>query len=97
MSEPSPQRGWALYTEETPAADILDWPADLAKKTVNFFLALRLEIGAALDAGREPPGDLMDDSGLRYSLQIPGEPVLFEYEIDPVRRQIRIPVVVWFG
>ncbi|WP_301129025.1 hypothetical protein [Streptomyces cacaoi] len=96
MSDEQPRR-WTVYTEEVPATDMLDWPPDLAKKTVSFFLALALEAGAAVDAGRRPPGDPMDDIGLRYSLQVDGEPVLFEYEVVPEVREIRIPVVVWFG
>lgn len=91
------RRRWTVYTEEVPATDMLDWPPDLAKRTVNFFLAFRLEAGAAVDAGRQPPGDPMDDIGLRYSLQIPDEPVLCEYEVLPEMHEIRIPVVVWFG
>lgn len=91
------RRDWKVFTEELPATAMLDWPADLAKKSANFFLALALEAGAALAAGRQPPGDAMDDLGLRYSLQVDGEPVVFEYEVLPEARQIRISVVVWFG
>jgi hypothetical protein len=39
----------------------------------------------------------MDDVGLRYSLQVNGEPVIFEYEVLPEIHEIRIPVVVWIG
>jgi hypothetical protein len=91
------RRGWTVYTEEAPATAMVDWPADLSKKVVHFFLALALEVGGALDAGREPPGDPMDDLGLRYSLQVAGEPVIFEYQVLPEIREIRIPVVVWVG
>lgn len=97
MSDKQPHRGWTVFTEKVPATDMLDWPPDLATKTVNFFLALALEAGAAVDAGRQPPGDPMDDIGLRYSLQVDGEPVLFEYEVLPEIREIRIPIVVWFS
>ncbi|MGP3974144.1 hypothetical protein ACTWQF_08865 [Streptomyces sp. 8N114] len=98
MSQEQPHRsGWRVYTEEIPAADMGDWPPDLAKKAVYFFRALALEAGAAIEAGRQPPGDPMDDSGSRYSLQVNGAPVLFEYQVLPEAREIRIPVVVWFG
>ncbi len=91
------RRGWSVYTEKVPATDIRDWPPDLARKTVNFLRALALEAGAAVDVGRKPPGDPMDDLGMRYSLQVDGEPVLFEYQVVPEAREIRIPVLVWFG
>ncbi|MFJ2478151.1 hypothetical protein ACIOWI_35195 [Streptomyces sp. NPDC087659] len=42
------------------------------------------------------PGDAMDDLGVRYSLAIEGEPVVFEYTLHPDTREIRIPVLVWF-
>jgi hypothetical protein len=38
----------------------------------------------------------MDDLAIRYSLQIPGEPVVFEYVVLREIREIRIPVLVWF-
>jgi hypothetical protein len=98
VSEEQPgRRGWTVYTEEVPATDMMAWPADLSKKVVNFLLALALEVGGAVDAGRKPPGDPMDDLGLRYSLQVPGEPVVLEYQLLPEIREIRIPVVVWVG
>jgi len=39
----------------------------------------------------------MDDLGVRYGLQVPGEPVLFEYTVYREIREIRIPVLVWLG
>jgi hypothetical protein len=93
----SRRRGWTVYTEEVPATDMLGWPTDLSQRVVRYFLALALEVGGAVEAGKASPGDPMDDLGLRFSLQVPGEPVVFEYEVLPEIREIRIPVVVWVG
>ncbi|MEU4896389.1 hypothetical protein AB0B12_08130 [Streptomyces sp. NPDC044780] len=95
----APRRGWTVWTEEIPAQTMLDMPLDLSKKVVNFLRALALEAGGAIDRDRRPPGDPMDDMddlGTRYSLQIPGEPVVFEYVALRDIREIRIPVLVWF-
>ncbi|MER8161161.1 MULTISPECIES: hypothetical protein [Streptomyces] len=91
-----PRRGWAVWTEEIPARTLLDMPPDLSKKVVNFLSALALEVGGAIDRDRRPPGDPMDDLGTRYSLQIGGEPIVFEYVVLPELREIRVPVLVWF-
>lgn len=97
MNEGQPRRGWTVYTEEVPATDMLNWPVDLSQRVVRFFLALALEVGEATESDKAPPGDPMDDLGLRFSLQVPGEPVVFEYTIVPEIQEIRIPVVVWVG
>ncbi|MFI2458197.1 hypothetical protein [Streptomyces sp. NPDC019539] len=94
MSEP--RRGWTVWTEELPAGVMLDMPPELSKKVVNYLVALALEVGSAHDQGRPLPGDAMDDLGVRYSLAIEGEPVVFEYTLHPDTREIRIPVLVWF-
>ncbi|MEU8718200.1 hypothetical protein [Streptomyces sp. NPDC048663] len=91
-----PRRGWTVWTEEIPGSVMLDMPPDLSKKILNFLLALGIEAGAAVDADREPPGDPMDDLGVRYSLEVAGEPVIIEYAVIREARQIRIPVLVWF-
>ncbi|MFZ3467473.1 hypothetical protein ACODT3_44045 [Streptomyces sp. 4.24] len=91
-----PRRGWTVFTEEIPANIMLDMPPDLSKKVVHFLMALALEAGGAVDADREPPGDAMDDLGVRYSLQVDGEPIVFEYTVIREIREIRIPVLVWF-
>lgn len=91
-----PRRGWTVWVEEVPAGVMLDMPPDLSKEVVSFMTALALEVGNAIDADREPPGDLMDDLGVRYSLQVEGQPVLFEYAVIREIREIRIPVLVWF-
>ncbi|MBO3680465.1 hypothetical protein J5X86_36650 [Streptomyces sp. NEAU-YJ-81] len=52
-----------------------------------------LEAGSPIDRERQPPGDPVDDLD---SLQIPGEPVVFEYVLLREIREIRIPVLVWF-
>ncbi|MQY11019.1 hypothetical protein SRB5_11330 [Streptomyces sp. RB5] len=98
MTEDRPaRRSWTASVEERSAATILAMPPDLAKQVTNFFAALALEAGGALAVGRRPPGDLLDDSHNRYGLQIPGESVLFEYELHHDIREIRIPVIVWLG
>ncbi|MFE4265364.1 hypothetical protein [Streptomyces sp. NPDC056883] len=97
MSEQQPpRRGWTVFTEEIPVEVMLDMPPDLAKKVVHFLTALALEVGGAIDTDREPPGDPMDDLGVRYSLQVEGEPVLFEYAVIREIREVRVAVLVWF-
>ncbi|MFF8615404.1 hypothetical protein [Streptomyces sp. NPDC015350] len=71
-------------------------PLDLRRKTANFLRALAIEVGGAVDLGRRPPGDALDDMGVRYSLEIPGEPVIIEYMIMRDAKEIRVPVLVWF-
>jgi hypothetical protein len=97
VSEERPRRGWTVYTEEIPAQILLDMPPDLAKMTVNFLVALALEAGGAVDLDRQPPGDPMDDLGVRYSLQVVDEPVILEYVIHREMREIRVPSLVWYG
>lgn len=92
-----PRPGWTTYVEQTPAEIMGDMPPELAKAVTNFLVSLALEAGAAVDANRPPPGDPMDDLGVRYGLQVPGEPVLFEYTVYREIREIRIPVLVWLG
>ncbi|MEW2491828.1 hypothetical protein [Streptomyces sp. NPDC048411] len=88
---------WTVRTAEIPAQAVLDMPPDLAKMTANFLRALAIEVGGAIDLGRKPPGDPMDDIGVRHSLEIPGEPVIIEYLILRDIREIRIAVLVWLG
>lgn len=96
MTDREPRRrGWTVFTEENPANIMLDMPPDLSKKVVHFLTALALEAGGAAVADREPPGDAMDDLGVRYGLQVEGEPVFIEYVIYREIREIRIPVLVW--
>lgn len=87
---------WSVWTEEIPARTVLGMPADLRRKTANFLRALAIEVGGALDLGRRPPGDPMDDIGVRHSLEVPGEPVIIEYVIMKEAKEIRVPVLVWF-
>lgn len=91
-----PRRGWTVWTEEIPAETMLDMPPDLSKKVVGFLAGLALDAGGAIDDDRQPPGDPMDDLGVRYSVQIDGEPIVFEYVALRKTREIRIPVPVWF-
>jgi hypothetical protein len=72
-------------------------PPDLAKATANFVRALAIEVGGAYDLGRRPPGDPMDDTRLRRSLEVPGEPVIIEYLLVPEQQEIRVAVLVWMG
>ncbi|MEV6319304.1 hypothetical protein [Streptomyces sp. NPDC051776] len=92
-----PRRGWTVWTEETPASVLLDMPEVLSGKVVNYLVALALEVGSAFDEGSPLPGQPLDDLGERYSLVLEDEPVLFEYTLHPQTREIRIPVLVWFG
>lgn len=91
-----PLPGWAVYVEDTPASIVLAMPEGLAKGVANYLGALALEAGGAVDRGRVPPGDPMDGTGTRYSLQIDHEPVIIEYTVHRDLRAIRIPVLVWF-
>ncbi|MEU5026500.1 hypothetical protein [Streptomyces milbemycinicus] len=95
MNRERPRPGWAAYIEETPAEAIVAMPPDLAKKVANYVAALALEAGGALDKGKQPPGDPMDDHDTRFSIQVAGEPVIIEYSVHHDVRAIRIPVVVW--
>jgi len=88
---------WTLWVEKNPAQTILAMPPDLVKATTNYLRALAIEAGGAVDTGRQPPGDPMDDTGRRYSLEVRGEPVILEYLIVPAEQQIRIAVLVWLG
>lgn len=69
--------------EQTPAETMQDMPRPLATAVTNFVVALAIEAGAAVDAGKPPPGDPLDDTGHRYGLQVQGEPVLLEYTVHP--------------
>jgi hypothetical protein len=91
-----PRRGWTVWTEEIPAQTMLDMPPGLSKKVVGFLSGLALGAGGAIDDDRQPPGDPMDDLGVRYSIQIDGAPIVFEYVVLHETREIRIPVLVWF-
>ncbi|MGY3056173.1 hypothetical protein ACVWZD_000417 [Streptomyces sp. TE3672] len=88
---------WTVCIAEIPAQAVLDMPSDLAKMTANFLRALAIEAGGAVDLGRKPPGDPMDEIGVRHSLEIPGEPVIVEYMVLRELREIRIAVLVWLG
>jgi hypothetical protein len=97
MTEQQPsRRGWTAHAEEIPAQIITAMPPDLAKRVTNFAMALALEVGAALAAGRRPPGDQLDELGNRYGIQVDGEAVILEYLVWPEAREIRLPVLVWF-
>lgn len=86
---------WTVAIEEIPAQTVLAMPPDLAKGTTNYLRALAREVGGAIDLGRRPPGDPMDDTGRRCSLEVRGEPVILEYWIVPEQQQIRISILVW--
>ncbi|GHJ39240.1 hypothetical protein [Streptomyces sp. TS71-3] len=88
---------WSVFAGEIPTQTVLAMPPALAKATANFLRALAIEAGSACDLGRPAPGDPLDDTGLRHSLEIPGEPVIIEYLIVPEQQQIRVPVLVWMN
>ncbi|MEU2134940.1 hypothetical protein [Streptomyces sp. NPDC018352] len=87
---------WTVWTEEIPAQTVLDMPVDLRRSTANFLRALAIEVGGAVDLGRQPPGDAIDELEIRYSLEIPGASVIIEYMIMTDAKEIRVPVLVWF-
>ncbi|GGT44032.1 hypothetical protein [Streptomyces atratus] len=87
---------WTVWTEEIPARTVLGMPVGLRGKTANFLRALAIEVGGAIDLGRQPPGDAMDDFEVRHSLEVPGEPVIIEYMVIRDAEEIRVPVLVRF-
>ncbi|MFF2226923.1 hypothetical protein ACFVV7_26815 [Streptomyces globisporus] len=86
---------WTVWAEERPQQTVLAMPVDLRRKTANFLRALALEVGGAVDLDRHPPGDALDDVGMRYSLEVPGEGIIIEYMIMREAKEIRVPVLVW--
>ncbi|HEY5835027.1 hypothetical protein [Streptomyces sp.] len=96
MTDRPARRGWTAYVEEVPAQVMAGMPPALSTAVTNFIVALAIEAGAAIDAGKQPPGDLVDYHGARYLLHVPGEPVLLEYVAYPALRELRIPRLVWF-
>ncbi|WP_331759111.1 hypothetical protein [Streptomyces anulatus] len=86
---------WSVWTEERPTQTVLAMPVDLRRKTANFLRALALEVGGAIDLDRSPPGDALDDEGVRYSLEMPGEGIIVEYMIMREAKEIRVAVLVW--
>ncbi|MBM9509944.1 hypothetical protein ITX44_36400 [Streptomyces sp. KK5PA1] len=83
--------------EYEAAATMEAMPRELHTAVGNFIKALALEAGAAIDAGKEPPGGRVGENGRRYLVQIPGEPVIIEYVVDHKIRELRIPVLLWIG
>jgi hypothetical protein len=78
-----------------PAADVAAMPAPLQRAVLNFLAALAIEVGAAIDAGKIPPGQALDDVGLRYGIVVQGEPVIVEYLADRPGRELRVTTLVW--
>ncbi|MEY9874855.1 hypothetical protein ABH931_004355 [Streptacidiphilus sp. MAP12-33] len=99
-ADPS-RRGWTLVTGPGVDDVLLDMLKSgesaeaLCRSVLRFLRALALETGAALDAGREPPGVRLSDG--RLSLVIPREPVLVSYVLLPDHRELRVTDVVWMA
>lgn len=90
-----PRRGWTLFCEEGPALDMEAMPHLLKSAVINFLTALALEAGAAIDADKQPPGNPLDELGIRYSIIVQGEPVIVEYVVIRNSRELRVPTLVW--
>ncbi|MCW2898521.1 MAG: hypothetical protein JWO67_786 [Streptosporangiaceae bacterium] len=92
-----PRRGWTLFCEEGPATDIEAMPQPLKDSVINFLTALAWEAGAAIDAGKQPPGNPLEELGVRYSIVVQGEPVIVEYVVLRDDRELRVPTLVWIA
>jgi hypothetical protein len=90
-----PSRGWTLFCEEGPATDIEAMPQPLKDVVIHFLVGLAREAGSAIDAGKPPPGNPLDELGIRYSLVVAGEPVIVEYVVIEDYRELRVPTLVW--
>ncbi|MEE4544836.1 hypothetical protein V2S66_23070 [Streptomyces sp. V4-01] len=96
MSAGSPSAPrWSLALTVDPAGVVEAMPKDLQRAVLLFLQALVIETGGAVEAGKPAPGSPLDDAGLRYSVLVPGEPVIVEYLVVPVAREVRIPTLVW--
>ncbi|RAG80877.1 hypothetical protein DN069_35825 [Streptacidiphilus pinicola] len=93
--------GWSLVTGPGVDDVLLDMLKSgeagetLCRSVLRFLRALTLEAGAAVTAGREPPGVRLSDG--RLSLVIPREPVLVSYVVLPDHRELRLSDVVWMA
>ncbi|WP_236060143.1 hypothetical protein [Actinacidiphila acididurans] len=87
--------GWPAYVEQMPAAAMEAMPRPLHTAVARFIRALAIEAGAAIDAGKEPPGSSVGAHDHRYLIHIPGEPIVIEYTVHRDLRELRIPVLVW--
>jgi hypothetical protein len=65
----------------------------LYKALLRYLRALALEVGAAVEAGRKPPGLPME--GGRISLDVPREPAMVFYTVDREHREVRITELIW--
>jgi hypothetical protein len=98
--DPKPH-GWILVTGPGVDEVLLDMlksgeaGEELCRSVLRYLRALALEAGAAVDAGREPPGVRLSDG--RLSLVIPREPVLVSYVALPEHRELRVTDVVWMA
>ncbi|WP_329128481.1 hypothetical protein OG552_00165 [Streptomyces sp. NBC_01476] len=90
-----PRRGWTLAVGAHPAAAVEAMPKELQRAVLNFLSALALEAGSAIDAGKPPPGQRLDEVGLRYSIVVQGEPVIVEYLALRAARELRAAALVW--
>ncbi|MEE1808182.1 hypothetical protein [Streptomyces sp. BE133] len=102
LSSPSTICSWTEFSEldrldrGDPGTDGTRHARRSPREDRNFLRALAIVVGGAIDLGRQPPGDAMDDFEVRHSLEVPGEPVIIEYMVIRDAEEIRVPVLVWF-
>lgn len=102
MTGPDPTpHGWSLVTGPGVDEVLLDMLKSgdageaLCRSVLRFLRALALEAGAAVEAGRQPPGVRLSDG--RLSLVIPREPVLVSYVVLTDHRELRLTDVIWMS
>ena len=91
-------RGWTMFVQEEPAHTLEAMRVadpDLHDQVVLFLRALALEAGAAVDAGKPPPGREMGDG--RYNVAVPHSPVLISYNRFPGLLEFRVGDLIWLG
>ena len=99
MTDQPPQRGWTVWSEPQAVETMLemakagDAEAALYASVLRYLRALALEAGAAIEAGKKPPGLPMTDG--RISLDVPREPVMVFYTVDQEHRELRVTELIW--
>jgi hypothetical protein len=74
--------------------DIRKFGSDkLHDDVVRFLQALRLEVAAAVRAGKQPAGTQLDDG--RYAVDVRQEGILVYYVIDAGERRIAVTNIIW--
>ncbi|GLZ13313.1 hypothetical protein Acsp04_35480 [Actinomadura sp. NBRC 104425] len=91
----APRRGWTVFCTEDAAGEIEAMPTPLHDSVVEHFKELARRGGAAIDAGRPPPGHCMDGDAVAYSATVPGQPVIYEYVVLDDIREFRVTTIAW--